>query len=447
MSKLFGTDGIRGVANRELTSKLAYHVGRAVAFCLKQDGKNTILIGRDTRRSGDMLQASLTSGILSIGMDVLDVGIIPTPGVAMLCRHYDVAAGIVISASHNPGEFNGIKLFGPAGYKLPDEKEDEIEGYVLQPERIDWMPIGTDIGILKQIPEATHIYIDYLKTKINRSLTGLKIAMDCGHGATLTVAPQLFKELGAEVYAINTDYDGMDINRNCGSTDPKLVAELVKEVGADIGLAFDGDGDRLIAVDESGEVMNGDHYLAACGTNLMNKGKLPNNTIVSTVMCNMGLVEYGKKVGMNVLQTAVGDRYVLEKMLEGGYTLGGEQSGHFIFIEDNTTGDGALSALKLIEAMLDENKTVSELNAYMKTYPQVLRNAKVANDKKYRYMEDEVVAKAVADFEEHFADKGRVLIRPSGTEPLVRVMVEGSDLAQITKQAEDLVQLIEKQLG
>ncbi|MDO5689855.1 MAG: phosphoglucosamine mutase [Tissierellia bacterium] len=447
MSKLFGTDGIRGVANRELTSKLAYHVGRAAAFCLKQDGKNTILIGRDTRRSGDMLQASLTSGILSIGMDVLDVGIIPTPGVAMLCRHYDVAAGIVISASHNPGEFNGIKLFGPAGYKLPDEKEDEIEGYVLQPERIDWMPIGTDIGILKQIPEATHIYIDYLKTKINRSLTGLKIAMDCGHGATLTVAPQLFKELGAEVYAINTDYDGMDINRNCGSTDPKLVAELVKEVGADIGLAFDGDGDRLIAVDELGEVMNGDHYLAACGTNLMNKGKLPNNTIVSTVMCNMGLVEYGKKVGMNVLQTAVGDRYVLEKMLEGGYTLGGEQSGHFIFIEDNTTGDGALSALKLIEAMLDENKTVSELNAYMKTYPQVLRNAKVANDKKYRYMEDEVVAKAVADFEEHFADKGRVLIRPSGTEPLVRVMVEGSDLAQITKQAEDLVQLIEKQLG
>lgn len=446
MKKLFGTDGIRGVANDELTAELAFKVGRASAYKLKDSGKKSIVIGRDTRYSGPMLQAAISSGIMSTGMNVIDVGIIPTPAIAYLTRKYGAAAGIVISASHNPYEFNGIKYFSDKGFKLPDQMEIEMEELIENIESIDLRPIGKDLGNLRIEENSHRDYIDYLKSRVDLDLRAYKIALDTGHGATATIARTLFEELGAEVHIINEDFDGTDINKNCGSTNPKLIQELVLEEKCQLGLSFDGDGDRLIAVDENGNIMDGDHFLAACGTSLMNRGKLPNNTVVGTVMANIGLMEYAEKVGMNILMTSVGDRYVLEKMIEGGYTLGGEQSGHFIFLEDNTTGDGLMSALKLIETMKYEEKTLSQLNALVNTYPQVLKNAKVSNKVKYKYMEDEEIAKAIETFEKEFNKEGRVLIRPSGTEPLVRVMVEGKDQKVIEEKAQELADLIERRL-
>ncbi len=447
MRKLFGTDGIRGVANVEITPELAYKVGRAAGYKLKNQERTEIVIGRDTRISGDMIQSALTSGILSIGVDVVDVGIIPTPAIAYLTRYFNATAGIVISASHNPGEFNGIKFFSSEGYKLPDEVEMEIEKLIENIDEIDEFPTGGDIGKLRHDFNAVREYIDFIKSRFEIKLNGLKVVIDCGHGATLTVAKQLFTEMGAETFVYNDDYNGMDINDKCGSTNPKLTQDAVLKHGANIGLSFDGDGDRLIAVDEKGRIMDGDHFLAAVGTYMLNQGKLPNNTIVGTVMRNIGFCEYADKIGLNVLTTDVGDRYVLEKMIEGGYTLGGEQSGHFIFLQDNTTGDGILSALKLIETMIKEEKPLSELNDYMVTYPQVLRNAKVCNESKHRYSEDEVISEAISKFEEKFKNSGRVLIRPSGTEPLVRVMVEGKDIDVLEKESEALVKLIEERLN
>lgn len=445
MGKFFGTDGIRGVANTELTPELAFKIGRAAAFELKGN-EGPIVIGKDTRASCDMLQAAITAGITSVGVDVIELGIIPTPGVAYLTRHYKAIAGVVISASHNPGEFNGIKLFSQEGFKLPDSVEESIEEKILNIETVLDRPIGKEIGTVRIADEAKRRYLDFLKSKVVKDLTGLKVAIDCGHGATSQFAPELFRELGAEVVAVNTEPDGMNINKSCGSTNTNIIQDLTVETGSDIGLAYDGDGDRMIAVDECGQVMDGDHILAACGSHLMAQKKLPHNTVVGTVMSNIGLDEFADKTGMAVEKTAVGDRYVIEKMLEGGFALGGEQSGHIIFIEHNTTGDGILSSLMLVDAMLEAKSKLSELNQLMITYPQVLVNARVSSEKKHHYIDDEEILQAIQNLEDKFRGNGRVLIRPSGTEPLVRVMIEGKDQTILEEEAKALAELIERRL-
>lgn len=447
MGKLFGTDGIRGIANIDLSPELAYKIGRAAGYMLSGQEKKTIVIGKDTRQSCDMLEAALAAGITSCGLDVIRLGVIPTPAVAFLTRHYGAVAGVVISASHNPGEYNGIKFFGGEGYKLPDAVEDEIENYILSIEMVDRRPMGAEVGRISRVHDSERLYIDFLKTGLDLDLTGYKIALDCGNGATCSVAPQLFKELGAEVHAINTEPDGMNINRRCGSTWPEVISEYVKEIGADMGFAYDGDGDRLIAVDETGTVMDGDHVMAACAGYMKRKGQLTNNAVVGTVMTNIGLFEYLSGEQIRLETTDVGDRYVLERMKEKDYALGGEQSGHIIFLHDNTTGDGTLSSLKLAQIVVEDKTNLSTLNRLMVTYPQVLVNARVKKENKTRYQEDPEIAKAIQEITDKFNGEGRVLIRPSGTEPLVRVMIEGKDQDILVAEANALAHLIETRLG
>ncbi len=448
MGKLFGTDGVRGIANKELTAQLAYRLGRAGAYILTNGKKKAkIVIGRDTRISGDMLESALVAGILSIGSDALCVGIVPTPGVAYLTRYYGADAGIMISASHNPAEYNGIKFFSGDGFKLPDEIEDEIEALIESNKDIERYPTGSEIGRKIEIDDAIKQYINFLKGTISVDLRGLKIAVDCAEGASYIAAPSLLSALGAEIKLIHHKPDGLNINVNCGSTHPKEIQKLVLDWGADVGLAFDGDADRVIAVDEKGEIVDGDKIMMICGNALKEKGKLAKNTVVATVMSNMGLEKALNKKGCRVVKTKVGDRYVLEKMREEGYVLGGEQSGHIIFLEHNTTGDGLLSALQLLEVIKEKKQPLSKLASAMKTYPQVLINAKVSNQKKMAYLDDEVIAAEIKKLEEMMAGEGRVLIRPSGTEPLVRVMLEGKDLEQIQSLAKELAALIEERLG
>lgn len=448
MGHLFGTDGVRGVANKDLTIELAYNIGRAGAYILCKKKKNArIVVGKDTRQSGDMLEAALTAGICSVGVDVLSVGILPTPAVAYLTRAYGADAGVVISASHNPVEYNGIKFFNSDGYKLNDDVENEIEDIILNEKEIPLKPIAGDVGIVTRTEDGIKKYAEYIKSTISVDFKGLKIAVDCGNGAVYKVAPIVLKELGADVEIIHNAPNGININVNCGSTNPGKVQELVKKIGADVGLSFDGDADRLIAVDDEGNIVDGDHVLAICGTQLKRKGKLANDTVVGTVMANMGLDMYLKKKGMNIVKTKVGDRYVLEEMLKNGYTLGGEQSGHIIFLDYNTTGDGLLTALQLISVVKETGKKLSDLSNVMTTFPQVLVNARVNNENKKRYTEDEVVKKEIEVLEGKFAGEGRVLIRPSGTEPLVRVMIEGKDENQIKRLAEELAEIIEERLN
>jgi len=448
MGKLFGTDGVRGIANRELTAQLAYRLGRAGAYVLTNGKKKAkIVIGKDTRISGDMLESALVAGILSIGSDALCVGVVPTPGVAYLTRYYGADAGIVISASHNPVEYNGIKFFSGDGFKLPDEIEDQIEALVENDEDIDQYPTGREIGRKIEIDDAIKQYINFLKGTISVDLRGLKIAVDCAEGASYIAAPSLLSALGADIKLIHNKPDGLNINVNCGSTHPKEIQKLVVNWGADVGLAFDGDADRVIAVDEKGEIVDGDKIMMICASALKEKGKLAKNTVVVTVMSNMGLEKALKKKGCQIVQTKVGDRYVLEKMREEGYVLGGEQSGHIIFLEHNTTGDGLLTALQLLQVMQEKKQPLSKLASAMTTYPQVLMNAKVSNQKKMAYLDDEVIAAEIKKLEEKMAGEGRVLIRPSGTEPLVRVMLEGKDLELIQSLAKELTALIEERLG
>ncbi|ABR50374.1 phosphoglucosamine mutase [Alkaliphilus metalliredigens QYMF] len=448
MGKLFGTDGIRGIANEELTPELAYQLGRVGAYVLIKGAKDAkVVIGRDTRISGDLLTSAITSGFLSMGVDVIDLGVIPTPAVAYLTRELQGNCGIVISASHNPAEYNGIKFFNHQGYKLPDEIEEQIETYILNNEEIENRVTGAAVGKRIELKEATRLYMDYLKTTIECRFEGLKIAMDLGNGAVYEAAPQLLKELGAEVIIVNDQPDGMNINEGCGSTHPEVVQRLVKENKADVGLSFDGDADRLIAVDNTGAIVDGDSMMAICGTNLNEKHILNKNTIVATVMSNIGLDLAMKEQGCQVVKTKVGDRYVLEEMIKEGYTLGGEQSGHIIFLKYNTTGDGLLTALQLIATVKESGKTLSELSGMMTSYPQVLVNAKVKNENKLAYMEDEVIMGEIKMIEEKMNGVGRVLIRPSGTEPLVRVMLEGQEQAELEVLAHGLAQLIESKLG
>lgn len=447
MGKLFGTDGVRGIANKELSPELAYKIGRAGAFVLSKGKSGTIVIGRDTRKSGDMLEAALISGIMSVGLDVISVGIVPTPAVAYLTRKYNALSGVVISASHNPVEYNGIKFFNEYGYKLNDDIEEEIEKYISNPEAIKYRPTGANIGSKIEVNDGGLEYIKYLRNTVNVDFNGIKIAVDCGNGAVYDIASKLLEELNAEVVVINHEPNGVNINVNCGSTNPKMVQKLVLEANADIGLSFDGDADRLIAVDEKGNIIDGDHILAICGTSLKEKGKLNNDKVVGTVMTNMGLDVYLKGHGMSVVKTKVGDRYVIEEMLKEDYVLGGEQSGHIIFLEHNTTGDGLLTAIQLISVIVETGKKASELNNIMTNFPQVLVNAKVKNELKNTYMEDEIIRREIKKIEDIFHGEGRVVIRPSGTEPLVRVMIEGKEEDKITEIATNLAKLIEERLG
>jgi phosphoglucosamine mutase len=447
MGRLFGTDGVRGIANNELTPELAYKLGRAGAYILTKGKKGAkIVVGMDTRISGDMLEGALVAGICSVGVDVMSVGVIPTPAVACLTRLYKADAGVIISASHNPVEYNGIKFFDRNGYKLDDDKEKEIEDIILENKDIECRPTGKNIGKKIKVTDAVQKYIDYLKSTIDVDFKGLRVAVDCGNGAAYEAGPMLLKELGAEICVIHNEPNGININVNCGSTNPEEVQKLVVETGADIGISFDGDADRLIAVDEQGNIVDGDHIMAICGTHLKEKGKLKNDTIVATIMSNMGLDICLKENDINIVKTKVGDRYVLQEMLDKGHVLGGEQSGHIIFLEHNTTGDGLLTALQLIAVMKETGKKISELASIMSTLPQVLVNAKVDNSKKNKYLDDEIIKEEIEKIERRFYGEGRVLIRPSGTEPLVRVMIEGKDKQEITEIAEKLANLIEERL-
>ncbi len=448
MSKLFGTDGIRGIANEDLTPELAYKVGRIGGYTLNVGGsKKTILIGRDTRYSGPMLEAALVAGLNSVGIDTVILGVVPTPAVAYLIRHYKADGGIVISASHNPGEYNGIKIFNEKGFKLRDEQEEEIENKILSGDELDYRPTKDKLGSSTYNFNGGRDYIDYLKTSIPLDLSGKKVAMDCGNGALYEIGPKIIEELGGQLIAINTEPNGMNINQNCGSTNPDMIVELVKSQGADIGISFDGDGDRIIACDEEGNIIDGDHILAICGSYLKNKGKLNKETIVGTVMTNMGLDEYLKKNQMEIVKTKVGDRYILEEMLEKGYSLGGEQSGHIIFLDYNTTGDGLATGLHLLEVMDQSEDKLSELNTVVEDYPQVLVNAKVKNHLKYNFMDNQEIREEIARVEDIFNGQGRVLIRPSGTEPLVRVMIEAKVDNGIETIARELANFIESKLG
>lgn len=446
MARMFGTDGVRGIAGSELTIELATKLGQAGAYVLtkEQDHQATIIVGCDTRISGGMLASALMAGICSVGANAIFVGVMPTPAIAYLTRKHKVDAGVVISASHNPMEFNGIKFFNGDGYKLSDELEDEIEALIKSNMKDVVLPTGSGIGKIEHRFDLRDEYVDFMKKSVPVDLNGMKIVIDCAEGASHYTSVKALKDLGADLVAIHTEPDGTNINANCGSTHmDELKARVVYEK-ADIGLAFDGDADRMLAVDENGQLVDGDQIMAICGCHMKKKGTLKKNTIVVTVMTNLGFTLMGQKEGINIEKTKVGDRYVLENMKENGYNIGGEQSGHVIFLDDNTTGDGLLSALHLLNVMVEEKKPLSELAAVMEVLPQALVNAKVPNHKKEAYMEYPEVADAIAKLEEKFKGEGRVLIRPSGTEPLVRVMIEGKNQEEIQADAEALAELITK---
>lgn len=449
MGKLFGTDGIRGIANKELTAELAFKTGQSGAYVLTKAAarRPRILIGKDTRKSGDMLEAALTAGLCSMGAKVIPLGVIPTPAVAYLTRLYNADAGVVISASHNPCEYNGIKFFNGEGYKLSDEIENEIEEYIEGKKVIDELPTHGKVGYVSANHNAVEDYVSFAISTIDTNLEGLKIAIDCANGASYQTAFKALNKLGANVEAIHNTPDGVNINDKCGSTHMKSLQDYVVSIGADIGIAFDGDADRMLAVDEKGNLIDGDQIMAACAYHMMQEGKLKKNTLVSTVMSNLGLFISGEKLGINIPRTKVGDRYVLEEMLDKGYCLGGEQSGHIIFLDYNTTGDGLVSALQFLSILKKTGKKASELASIVTVLPQALVNAKVKLENKATYMNVSEIAEEIEKLEKEFAGEGRVLIRPSGTEPLVRVMIEGKDQDYITKKATELAALIEKLCG
>ena len=446
MARLFGTDGVRGVAGTELTIDLAMKLGQAGAYVLTKETSHqpTIIVGCDTRISGGMLANALMAGICSVGANAVYVGVVPTPAVAYLTKMHKVEAGVVISASHNPMEFNGIKFFNGEGYKLSDELEDEIQRLIEDDmEEIDF-PIGTGIGKIDYRFDMRDEYVEFEKQCVPIDLSGLKIVIDCAEGASYYTSVKTLQELGANLVAIHTEPDGTNINANCGSTHMEELQARVVSEKANIGIAFDGDADRMLAVDENGELVDGDQIMAICANYLKEQGRLANDTLVVTVMSNLGLTLMAKENGIHLETTKVGDRYVLENMRENGYNIGGEQSGHIIFLDDNTTGDGLLSALRLLEVMVKTQKPLSELASIMEVLPQALVNAKVPNHKKHNYMEYPKIANAIQALEEKFAGEGRVLIRPSGTEPLVRVMIEGKDQKVIDTEAKKLADLIMK---
>lgn len=449
MARLFGTDGVRGIANAELTAELAYKLGQAGAYELTAETSHTarILVGMDTRISGHMLEAALVAGICSVGAEAVCLGVIPTPAVAYLTRYYNADAGVVISASHNSFEHNGIKFFNSKGYKLSDSTEDKIEELFKSGLSGIKLPVNEAVGFKSVGKNALRDYADFLKSTANGRLNGLKVAIDCANGAAYEAAPLVLSELGAEVFTINNAPNGININKNCGSTHMNALKNFVPGCGADVGFAFDGDADRVLAVDENGSMVDGDQIMAIIGLALKNEGRLSKDTIVATVMSNLGFDIMAQAHGLNLAKTKVGDRYVLEEMIEKGYNLGGEQSGHVIFLDHNTTGDGLLTALQLLNVLKSSGRKLSELASIMQILPQVLKNAKVKSENKHCYMQDELVARMCCDLETEFHGEGRVLIRPSGTESLVRVMIEGKDKEYITRRAAELADIIERRLG
>lgn len=448
--KLFGTDGVRGVANIEpMTTEMAMQLGRAAAFVFKDDTsrRHRVVIGKDTRLSGYMIENALVAGICSMGVDVLIVGPLPTPGIAFLTSSMRADAGVVISASHNPYQDNGIKFFSNTGYKLPDDLELKIEDLIINHRLDELRPIADEVGKAYRISDAIGRYVVFLKNTFPKDLDlqGLRIVLDCAHGAGYKVAPAVLTELGAEVIPIGVAPNGTNINEGCGSMHPEVMAEKVREYRADLGIALDGDADRVIFVDENGTEVDGDHIMALCGTELIKTGQLKKKTVVATVMSNMGLDIAMKKAGGKVIRTAVGDRYVVEEMLKGGYNLGGEQSGHMIFLDHNTTGDGILSALQVLSIIQRSGKKLSELAQVMTSLPQVLVNVKVR--KRADLQNIAPIKKVIDEVEAELGDKGRVLVRYSGTEPLLRIMIEGENQDRIDALADQVAAVVREHLG
>ena len=449
MARLFGTDGVRGVANQSLTPELAYHLGRAAAYVLGRDKEHpTFLIGRDTRQSGTMLASVLAAGIASAGGNCFMAGVIPTPAIAYLTRSHHLDAGVMISASHNPFEYNGIKFFDRYGYKLPDETEDEIEEYLLKDERTGLemqRPVGEAVGTITSWTDLQSEYVDFICRSTDVDLTGIKVVHDGANGSAYELGAEIFRRLGAEVIQIHCKPSGVNINDRCGSTHLQSLQEAVLANGADLGIANDGDADRCLAVDEKGQEMDGDQMMLLCALHVKEEGRLKKDTVVGTVMSNIGFHKAAKERGCNVEITAVGDRYVLECMRQKGYSLGGEQSGHIIFLDYNTTGDGLLTAVQLMTVMQKQGKPLSQLAGLMTRYPQILKNVRVQT--KSGWDENTLIMAAIAAGEEELGDEGRILVRPSGTEPLIRVMAEGPDLEQLDRIVDDIVGVVEHEMG
>jgi len=446
MGKYFGTDGVRGVANSELTPELAFKLGRFGGYVLTKDKERPkVLIGRDTRISGHMLEGALVAGLLSIGAEVMRLGVISTPGVSYLTKALGAQAGVMISASHNPVADNGIKFFGPDGYKLSDDQELEIEGLMdLEEDQLP-RPVGANLGQVNDYFEGGQKYLQYLKQTVDEDFSGIHVALDCAHGATSSLAMHLFADLDADISTMGASPNGLNINDGVGSTHPEVLAAYVKDKGADVGLAFDGDGDRLIAIDENGQVVDGDQIMYICAKYLNEKNRLKQNTVVSTVMSNLGFYKALESKGIKSVPTAVGDRYVVEEMKQNGYNLGGEQSGHIIFLDYNTTGDGLLTGLQLVNIMKVTEKRLSELAAEMVKFPQVLVNVRVVD--KYHVTDNEKVSEVIKQVEEEMNGNGRILVRPSGTEPLVRVMAEAPTEDQCRDYVNRIVAVVEQEMG
>ena len=453
MRKLFGTDGVRGVANTyPMTTEIAMQLGRAIAFLVKKQVPNKehnprIVIGKDTRLSGYMIENALASGICSMGVNVLLVGPLPTPGIAFITTSMRADAGVVISASHNPFQDNGIKIFSRHGFKLPDEEELIIEDLIFSKKMDSLRPVAEEVGKATRIDDAKGRYIVFLKNTFPHRFTldGIHIVLDCAHGATYGVAPHVFEELGAKVTSIGVTPDGKNINHECGALHPEIMAEIVRKEGADLGIALDGDGDRLIVADEQGNIVNGDQIMAICAAEMIERQKLAKNTLVATVMSNLGLEHAMQRMGGKLIRTQVGDRYVVEEMRRNAYNFGGEQSGHLIFLKHNTTGDGILGALQLIVSLKKKERPLSELTHIMESFPQVLKN--IRTEKKIAPEKITGFSEKIASMEKSLGTTGRILVRPSGTEPVVRVMVEGEDENMIDTMASELCDFISKKAG
>ncbi len=449
MKRLFGTDGVRGIANIEpMTAETALKLGRAIAYVFKKEPRrHRIVIGKDTRLSGYMLESAMMAGICSMGVDVLLVGPLPTPGIAFITSSMRADAGVVISASHNPYQDNGIKFFSRDGFKLPDEIEIQIEQFIFENQDPSHRPTASEVGKAYRVDDAIGRYIVFAKNTFPKELTldGLKIVVDCANGACYRVTPEVFYELGADVITIGVKPDGENINKDCGSLHPEVLSEEVRRRGADIGIALDGDGDRCVLVDEKGEILDGDYVMAISALAMMKEGRLNKNTVVATIMSNSGLDEAIRKAGGRVVRTKVGDRYVVEEMIKGGYNLGGEQSGHVVFFDHTTTGDGTITALQILTRMVKDGKRLSELAGVLQCYPQVLLNVRVKEKKDLSEL-PEVRAK-LKSIEEKLNGKGRVFMRYSGTEPVARITIEGEDEEKINTWARELADVVEKELN
>ncbi|MFH1001723.1 MAG: phosphoglucosamine mutase [bacterium] len=446
MKKLFGTDGIRGIANKEpITSEVVFHIGRIGAYLFKDEANPGILIGKDTRISGDMLEAALIAGICSVGVDVLRVGIVPTPVVAYLTRAYHANCGIIISASHNPFDHNGIKYIRGDGFKLSDSEEEEIERIYFENHSRDEWSTKKNIGRVKELAGAIERYIDYIKNTLPPKFTlkRYKIVLDCANGASFMIAPRVFAELGAEMITISDKPNGTNINFNCGSVHPASLRKEVLRQKADLGFSYDGDADRVIAIDEKGNIVDGDQIMAICALNLIKKTQLPNKTLVTTLMSNIGLDRAVEKAGGKVIRTNIGDRYVLEMMKKVKTVLGGEQSGHIIFSQYSTTGDGLLTSLQLMKVLWEEEKSLSNLASVMEKYPQIILNCEVKD--KEQFLKNICIKKFIKEIENELDGKGRIFVRASGTEPLIRILLEGEDKNKLEKISQNLREVIEKE--